>query len=815
MKPYLLGMLVFMSVAAPAPGAAAQTPVNADDAVAVASSGFIFNRRTQTFDTTVTIRNTSATSLSEPSLILTHIVPADVVLINATGRAPNGAPALALQSPNGSLGPGQIVSVVAKFRPRFNTSFTFRWSMLALRDRPPAQARVIGVSPSYGPSGTFVQVTGTGFTPTSVVAFGNITARSVFLSPTSIGAYVPFAIGPGTIAALAPAQTPVAVDGGSAAAFTITALPLAPGPPGQVLIESLASISDDFVASEAGLRSALVASAASSTDPNEILYFKTLADLISPVHTLLTSLLQLPGILTPDALRLLDGIILANGGGTPTAATLSATSTAPTGDDCSVGGDLWIAQRLSLVKSQAVLSSLSSGVATVCKTLVGLVQPEAVPLCVLPQALFSVATLEKDLQLARYGRIVGLQIDATRAFATDHGVRIEAYPSRHATLAATIGTQRQSTALTWVKAFLDAAESLVGLATVDGSAFSSSTLAALENVEHGLTFIHTLTDAALNKGTVPQIAPICSRPVSFSALEIRPPSQPFGLPTPAGCSEFPSGLVSATGVVSPTAPLPHALTCSYGVSGEQIVEELENDVTSDLTLFTPALQLNTASLRYTAHQGLSDSTSQTFQVQASIIDGSVVLSADPNLEWTLTTVGGSLDSSLVVPTPAGGTLQQGDVTVAINTAGLTAGRYSAMLRVDAPDLNASPQTIALDVSVIARTMDGMWTGTYTEIEAGTTSSWGAEFDLHQDTNDVNGTWRIHDGGTSPANDTQVSLTGTFDGETFLFSFPFPPCGGDIKGIAQVIEMTMTGSLVFPAYCEGIIQGSFTAQRVTP
>src|SRR5437016_5042611 len=81
--------------------------VNVDGKVRVTFSGFVFNRRTATFDTVATVRNISRETLPVPiRLVVTGIAPASTTLVNATGQTVDGKPFVTVPAPATGLRAG-------------------------------------------------------------------------------------------------------------------------------------------------------------------------------------------------------------------------------------------------------------------------------------------------------------------------------------------------------------------------------------------------------------------------------------------------------------------------------------------------------------------------------------------------------------------------------------------------------------------------------------------------------------------------------------------------------------------------------------
>jgi len=102
--------------------------------VTVARSGLVYNRTTNTFDSLLTITNSSTSILTGPLiLVITQITPSSVTLSNSTGLTSSGNPYISLTVPAGGLSPGQSISnVLLKFSDPNRVAFTFNSSVFAL-----------------------------------------------------------------------------------------------------------------------------------------------------------------------------------------------------------------------------------------------------------------------------------------------------------------------------------------------------------------------------------------------------------------------------------------------------------------------------------------------------------------------------------------------------------------------------------------------------------------------------------------------------------------------------------------------------------
>ena len=70
--------------------------------VAMVPSGLVLNRRTRTFDSTVTIKNTSSEAIPAPLALAVHDLPSGVVLVNATAISQEGIPFITVEEETNS-----------------------------------------------------------------------------------------------------------------------------------------------------------------------------------------------------------------------------------------------------------------------------------------------------------------------------------------------------------------------------------------------------------------------------------------------------------------------------------------------------------------------------------------------------------------------------------------------------------------------------------------------------------------------------------------------------------------------------------------
>lgn len=93
------------------------TPIDVSAKVTIQKSGFVLNRATNTFDTTLIIRNiTIGDVLAVPFQVVVSGLPIGVTLQNATGTTATGLRYLNVSLPGNALIPGtQVTNVVLKF----------------------------------------------------------------------------------------------------------------------------------------------------------------------------------------------------------------------------------------------------------------------------------------------------------------------------------------------------------------------------------------------------------------------------------------------------------------------------------------------------------------------------------------------------------------------------------------------------------------------------------------------------------------------------------------------------------------------------
>ncbi len=93
--------------------------------VSVVRSGLIYNQSTQLFSGTLTLANTSSTTLTGPLQVVLTGLPPGVTLANSSGSAA-GNPFLTVKVPGGVLQAGKSVKVAISFRNPKHVSFSYQ-----------------------------------------------------------------------------------------------------------------------------------------------------------------------------------------------------------------------------------------------------------------------------------------------------------------------------------------------------------------------------------------------------------------------------------------------------------------------------------------------------------------------------------------------------------------------------------------------------------------------------------------------------------------------------------------------------------------
>lgn len=139
----IFGGLIFAysSIVTAAPSLATSTDLGAQ--AQLTASGLRFNRRTHTFDSVLTILNTSQTEISKPFTVAVLSLPSGVILSNATAVSDEGVPLVSWEGDN-SLLPGNQISIVLKFVNHTNQAFPISLRLIRLEQPIPTLALLQG-----------------------------------------------------------------------------------------------------------------------------------------------------------------------------------------------------------------------------------------------------------------------------------------------------------------------------------------------------------------------------------------------------------------------------------------------------------------------------------------------------------------------------------------------------------------------------------------------------------------------------------------------------------------------------------------------
>ena len=115
-RSFLLILVTLFGIFLTVPESFAQS-VDVTSQVKVTRSGLVLNRQTSTYDSLITVTNSSPTVLIGPLiLVVSNVAPGSVTLFNSSGDDPSGYPVVDLPVPPAGLLPGQSISkVLLKF----------------------------------------------------------------------------------------------------------------------------------------------------------------------------------------------------------------------------------------------------------------------------------------------------------------------------------------------------------------------------------------------------------------------------------------------------------------------------------------------------------------------------------------------------------------------------------------------------------------------------------------------------------------------------------------------------------------------------
>ena len=282
----------------------------------VTQSGLVLNRTTKTYNSTVTLTNTSNVVVTGPlSVSVNSLSPNTVTLANATGASSTGVTVNVLTAQQ-SMKPGDsIKGIVLAFNNPGNVKFNFTTSVLGNINPQATALNVNAMQPTSGYSSTLVTLTGNNFTQNSVIKFGNTTIQDVdYISSQQLQFVVPLdANQNGHLVPLASGLYPVSVDGGISNNFTVTALPANPNPAGQVINDVINNLSTFVAQNQTTYQTAIADLISQTSDANLLAALNNLSGLnVTFMQLLTTDLPNAIAALDSESLDTLERLLVLN-----------------------------------------------------------------------------------------------------------------------------------------------------------------------------------------------------------------------------------------------------------------------------------------------------------------------------------------------------------------------------------------------------------------------------------------------------------------------------------------------------------------------
>ena len=119
---------------------------------AITRSGLVLNRTTNTFDSTVTLKNTSGAPVLAPIDVAVSGLPAGVTLANKAGDKPDGRPYVSPMAAGSLLQNGGTLSFVLKFANPSRVTFNSTLQILRTVEVPANAPSLLGVVATGGTS---------------------------------------------------------------------------------------------------------------------------------------------------------------------------------------------------------------------------------------------------------------------------------------------------------------------------------------------------------------------------------------------------------------------------------------------------------------------------------------------------------------------------------------------------------------------------------------------------------------------------------------------------------------------------------------
>lgn len=122
---------------------------DATNLFAITKTGFVLNRTTNTYDTTVTIKNTSPLTVNTPVQLVVSGLPSGVTLANAAGKTTQGNAYVVVNAPGGSIiGNAIVTGTVLKFSNPNRVAIAVKLAVIGDIPEP-----VVGLPPDPGEAG--------------------------------------------------------------------------------------------------------------------------------------------------------------------------------------------------------------------------------------------------------------------------------------------------------------------------------------------------------------------------------------------------------------------------------------------------------------------------------------------------------------------------------------------------------------------------------------------------------------------------------------------------------------------------------------
>jgi hypothetical protein len=386
--------------------------------------------------------------------------------------------------------------------------------VLSLDLRPISFGTAIQLFPGSGPSGTFVNVTGTGFTGGSPITFGAAPVPGVFVSVTQLAFLVPFDQQGGAAVALTPGARSVQVSGGPAQPFSVTSPPVNASAPGTVAQGAVNSTGQTIASNRAAIDGALLGLKAQAQTAAASTYLDTMSSMVADIQALFTEDLTTIGTgLDAATLAALEQSLL-NPASPPTLLPVTVSATPL------LAGDDFLDRRQVVVSAGAQAARAGQVLSLICPL-------STSSLCGIAGAAFTLTSTIADLIVGSSGNLVGLRLGATTGVtdSTPSRLTLRLKAVDRPTLQSFIIVQRQLNALDPVRiAFeIEAAQALIARALASPG-LGAATVARLQRLAQALVVLDAL--GASLAADIP-LGATQELPVSFSRVTVGCPADLF------------------------------------------------------------------------------------------------------------------------------------------------------------------------------------------------------------------------------------------------------------------------------------------------